>query len=156
MPCKHGHDAPRSKNRTCTECTRLAVQRWQKNNREIALARHKAWRDAHPDKYGAQKARRRARNPVNAWTAARRAAKRQRTPAWTDLSGIKVFYEMARRVTRCLGIPHDVDHVLPLRGEGVSGLHVPGNLKVIPSTLNTKKHNRVDPELLEWRLCPST
>jgi hypothetical protein len=75
-------------------------------------------------------------------TAKRRAAKLQRTPAWADNDAIKAVYAEARRLTRETGVPHQVDHVVPLRGKLVSGLHVQNNLLVIPAVENGRKFNR--------------
>ena len=72
----------------------------------------------------------------------RRAAKLQRTAAWADTDAIKSIYAEARRLQKVLGIPMHVDHVLPLQGELVCGLHVESNLQVIPAILNLKKSNK--------------
>ena len=46
--------------------------------------------------------------------------------------------------TKTLGIQFHVDHVLPLRGKKVSGLHVPMNLRVIPAIENMRKTNKFE------------
>lgn len=66
-------------------------------------------------------------------------AKENRTPAWADLEAIKTFY------INC-PIGYDVDHVIPLRGKLVSGLHVLENLQYLPSSVNRSKSNKFDLE----------
>ena len=41
---------------------------------------------------------------------------------------------------------HHVDHIIPLQGAIVSGLHVEGNLRVITATENMIKRNRYEVE----------
>ena len=74
-----------------------------------------------------------------------RAARSKRVPPWvTDehLDQIYVYYQRARAVTELTGVPHQVDHIIPLRGKTVSGLHVPWNLQVITADANLRKGNR--------------
>jgi hypothetical protein len=75
----------------------------------------------------------------------RRAARLNRTPPWADLDAIRAFYDEAERLTLATGIKHHVDHIIPMQGERVSGLHVETNLQVIAGTENIRKHNRFDP-----------
>lgn len=75
----------------------------------------------------------------------RRAAKLNRTPPWSDLDAMRAIYEQARRLTVETGIQHHVDHVIPLQGKRVSGLHVPGNLQILTGSENSKKRNRYEP-----------
>lgn len=68
------------------------------------------------------------------------ASKSQRTPGWADLEAIRHVYEVAA-AWRLAGVDAHVDHVIPLRGRRVSGLHVPGNLTVMPGEENRRKRN---------------
>lgn len=54
------------------------------------------------------------------------------------------FYIQAIRLTRCLGIKFDVDHVIPM---GRGGSHHPANLACMPRALNQAKHDRLPGEL---------
>jgi hypothetical protein len=77
--------------------------------------------------------------------AKRRSAQLKRTPAWlteTDLWMIEQAYELSALRTKLLGFSWHVDHVIPLQGKYVSGLHVPTNFQVIPATENLRKANK--------------
>jgi hypothetical protein len=65
----------------------------------------------------------------------RRAAKKHRTPAWASLEAIKTIY------ANCPEGYH-VDHVIPLQGKLVSGLHIESNLQYLPASENAKKFNK--------------
>lgn len=82
---------------------------------------------------------------VLAKNAKRRARELQATPSWLSkqhLGEIETIYEEAARLTRETGVLHHVDHIIPLKGKGVSGLHVPWNLRAIPAVENLKKNNK--------------
>ena len=75
------------------------------------------------------------------------ADKLNRTPAWLtkdDLWVIEEAYELAALRAKLFGFPWHVDHEIPLRGKKASGLHVPGNLRVIPGVENLRKGNRME------------
>jgi hypothetical protein len=77
--------------------------------------------------------------------AKRKAAKLRRTPKWADLDAIRKVYARARSMTRKTGVPHVVDHIVPLQGRQVSGLHVQWNLQILTAAENSHKHNRFHP-----------
>lgn len=64
------------------------------------------------------------------------------TPTWADRELIKELYLLAQKLTEQTGIPHEVDHVIPLQGKNVSGLHVETNLQVITAEENRRKSNK--------------
>jgi len=76
----------------------------------------------------------------------RRAAKLNRTPEWADSDAILRVYAYAKEVNKYLdGVSKvHVDHIIPLQGEKVSGLHVPENLQVISASDNCRKSNRYE------------
>ena len=81
----------------------------------------------------------------NAITAKRRASKLQATPSWLsekDQKQIKRIYTACSNVSERTGKPHHVDHIVPLQGENVCGLHVPWNLAIIPASMNLSKSNK--------------
>src|SRR6478609_6473751 len=69
--------------------------------------------------------------------------KRRATPPWLTEDHklqIKKIYEECSRLTNSTGIDYNVDHMVPINGENVCGLHVPWNLRVITAEENFKKH----------------
>lgn len=80
----------------------------------------------------------------NARNSSRRARERQRSVSWANHEKIKSIYLEAVRLSEATGIPHHVDHIYPLAGVSVSGLHVENNLRVIPAVDNMRKHNKMD------------
>ncbi len=71
----------------------------------------------------------------------RKVVIRRATPPWADLDAIAI-YSKAREQRRRTGIAHCVDHIIPLQGKLVCGLHVETNLRVVTSSANSRKHNR--------------
>ena len=68
-----------------------------------------------------------------------RAAKLERTPKWANMLHIEEFY------ARCPE-GHEVDHIVPLQGERVCGLHVLENLQYLTVVENRSKSNKYEEE----------
>ncbi len=82
----------------------------------------------------------------NALEMKRYAKKLKATPPWLteehfDL--MKMEYEKAHYLTEVTGVKWEVDHIIPLQGQNISGLHVPWNLRVITKEENVRKNNKV-------------
>lgn len=113
--------------------------------REHLNSQAAGYRAADPDKFRARTNAYRAKNP--GWTMKRLTKQMGATPPWVNADELKCFYHTAKRVSKCLGIPHQVDHVVPLQSPNVCGLHAAGNLAILPKRLNIRKGNRVWPDM---------
>ncbi|MGG5289976.1 HNH endonuclease signature motif containing protein [Pseudomonas shirazensis] len=87
------------------------------------------------------------RQDVLKWNAEQRKSALQcATPSWVDLKAVKAVYAESRRLTAETGVKHEVDHIIPIRGKRVCGLHVPWNLRVITKAANARKHAKFGDE----------
>jgi hypothetical protein len=80
--------------------------------------------------------------------AKRRADKMQRSPRWIKdvfVEEIKVIYRRAKLIKKFTGEVWHVDHIVPMKGKKVSGLHVPWNLQLLPAKENISKGNKFTP-----------
>lgn len=125
-----------------------------KRNYAAEYQRNKEARQAHALKYyyanhekakELQLARQKTRLPqIAAYESARRALKLQRTPKWLteiDKERIQNEYKLAALQTKITGEPWHVDHIIPLQGKLISGLHVPSNLRAMRGIDNIAKNN---------------
>jgi hypothetical protein len=131
------------------EKRRAVVAAWRKANPDKVKVLHDSWRAANLEKYLNISRTWKRRNPAHrrAKAAERRAMKLQRTPAWLtadDFAAIKAIYAEAAEKIAATGLCWHVDHIVPLLGKNVSGLHVPWNLQIIPGSENMRKGNRHD------------
>ena len=145
-PCRNGHVAERyASNKTCCECGNATANRAKAKNWPKYIAMSVAWGRAHPDKLAEYQRRKTAKNPAkrNLLTANYRSAKDARQPKWLkpiDLFEMESIYTYCSAL-RSVGLDYHVDHIVPLRGETVSGLHVPWNLQLLPGRENMSKGN---------------
>ncbi len=77
----------------------------------------------------------------------RRRAEGLATPAWSDRQKIRAVYQAARDLTAKTGVKYHVDHIVPLKGELVCGLHNEFNLQILQAFENLSKRNTFNAEL---------
>ena len=112
----------------------LAASKYRKLNKDKIANKIKDWQQKNLDK-------------VRATSARRRASLLNRTPSWLseeDNKKISIMYTIASMVSIQTGVKMEVDHIVPLQGEYVSGLHVPSNLQVITMSENRQKSNKLE------------
>lgn len=113
-------------------------RKWRQDNREYYLSKLKEWRQDNKD-------------IVNFHGSVKRARKKNAIPNWLsedDKWIIKEIYKLARERTKLTGIDWHVDHIVPLKGQVVCGLHVPWNLRVILGIENLKKNNKLEQDIV--------
>jgi hypothetical protein len=148
-------EGKRSHAKFCTiQCKKNAEHKRRiadRDKREANRLRSKAWREANKD---------RARSKVSEWQRQNRsrctaigmkyiAAKKSASPDWINEDmeeQINNIYWLADDLKKVSPDDYHVDHILPLQGRDICGLHVPWNLQVLPSDINIGKGNRTNEE----------
>ena len=156
---------PDGREHYCRPCRREAYAVWRAANKELAVEATRQWRLNNPQaaKESARMSdRKRADNPkrkasiaaaiqnwrknnissVNGYTAKRRALTKKAFASWANQDRIKEMYKLAATWNEIW--PEDrvhVDHIVPLAGASVCGLHVENNLQVIRASDNFRKSN---------------
>jgi hypothetical protein len=155
-PCPRGHISERRVSGACGDCARelkreynktslvakVGKARSQKNNRASANARNRKYAETHREELRLKNAAYGKANPDKGCAKATRyrATKLNATPSWADHVAIGMIYRAAE-VIRITGFDVHVDHVVPLQGKRVTGLHVHNNLRVIQANANRSKSN---------------
>lgn len=125
----------------------LHKAKWKKDNPEKVKNIDKLYRKNNSEKIKTASKIFTLNNPgkSNAQTAKRRSKKLNATPKWLikeQLKEIRQFYIIAKELQWLSEEPLHVDHIIPLQGKNVSGLHVPWNLQILPRKMNISKGNR--------------
>lgn len=143
-------------NRQCIVCVKNNYNIWASKNKQRCKELGKRWRLANKDKIKAYPKRkyklskkaqlrksiydrkRRIENPelYRLYTANRNAAKLHATPSWANEELMELVYVEANY----RGL--QVDHIIPLQGKNVCGLHVYNNTQLLTEEENALKHNR--------------
>ncbi|WQZ00469.1 hypothetical protein AEV23_00025 [Klebsiella phage VB_KpM-AEV23] len=126
-----------------THCKKCGGDDFDKRHRckPCERARTKAWRNKNIDKVSEHNRRNRERNrdpKVHSEANYRHELTRlKRVPAWSEKEEIKNFYKACPP-------GYEVDHIIPLCGKLVSGLHVLANLQYLPTKENRCKSNKFE------------
>lgn len=140
-PCKNGHMSDRHVNGSCLACDRDRLKREYQDpvehaRRSEAYRNWKAKNVSYVSEYLSEWVKKN-RHKVNAYFSAHRKGVVNRTPAWANLEAIERIYK------DCPNGMH-VDHIVPLNGKMVCGLHVDNNLQYLTPLANMQKLNKFE------------
>lgn len=131
----------------CKDCTNQRNNFWYSQNKESVCRRtqqYKSQRRAAIREKGTEYYRLN-KSKYLANYSKRLNCKRKATPAWLTKDQEKAiadYYWLANDLYAITGEKYHVDHIVPIQGKNVCGLHVPWNLQILPSDINISKSNR--------------
>ena len=114
IPCRRTYTKAWAKTETGRTCRASARRNFYLANKDYELSKSRQWR----------------------------RGKRKGTPVWLSedqLQEIALVYQLARDCKLTTGEPYEVDHIVPINGKNVCGLHVPWNLQILPADMNRGK-----------------
>ncbi len=147
-PCKNcGSSIKYKTGGDCVSCAKKRAISWGKTNLKKRAKTVLSWSNRNRDKKSKSSEKWRKANPERGAfdTNLRRSRKLNATPYWITVSQkqeILEKYTQAKRLTMMTGILYHVDHIEPLKGKYVCGLHVPWNLQLLSYEENAEKGNR--------------
>lgn len=119
------------------DAARWALNKESEQQRNQAYRQTPEARKRHAERKAVLRPKHSAR--IRAWNAARKKHIARATPAWADLKAIEEIYVAANTMRAACGVEVHVDHVVPLRGRNVCGLHVADNLQLLSWNDNLTK-----------------
>lgn len=143
----------------CKSCRNKVSSKWYENNKESRKKTINEWRSKNKEKYLAKCREWQLDNPKKVknyqkkWyynnlekISLKHYRRKQAVPSWlTDFhkKQIKAIYDKNQEY-RSQGFDFHVDHIIPINGKNVSGLHVPWNLRITTAEYNLKKNNKLE------------
>ena len=127
----------------CKECHSAYYKKYNKDNKVEANKKSREYYNKHKDRLAVLKKDYTKDNLAhfNSYNALRRANKIKATPSWADHDAVKRLYIVSRFMKDKLGENYHVDHMIPLNGENICGLHCETNLQLMPALENMSKGN---------------
>lgn len=137
---------------------------YREQNLEKIKAQQKQWRDKNKKEISARRSEARSKRIEKARARERESYKRNREgyirrsrmyekklktlqcPKWLtpeQIADIQKWYNLVEEISWLSEEPLQVDHIVPLNGKNVSGLHVPWNLQILPRSMNISKGNKI-------------
>ena len=141
-------DKEKARQKAYYEANKDKVKAQKKAYREANKDKIKAYREANKDKVKAQK---KAYYEANSAKYIERATFRKKLlnklqrPSWYNSKLVNKIYNECHKLNKIAGfIKYHVDHIVPLQGKNVSGLHVQDNLEIILASANLSKSNKFE------------
>lgn len=143
--------APDKRWSKCKSCAKATNKVWRERNKAHLKAYVYQWRELNKDAYHAINAKSRSKNHARVMVdnGKRRTVEKRATPSWARPDAMRAIYREAKFQSVSTGLPHHVDHIVPLKSEFVCGLHVEHNMQVLPALENCFKNNRTWPDMPE-------
>ena len=132
---------------SCLQCSNARARKWRADNPEVATAvmrRSEARRDRAKANARKREWYKRESSRVLTKNAEYRARKLNATPPYADQDAISFVYHAAQVIKDTYGTDWHVDHIVPLQGENVCGLHVANNLQLLTPSQNLSKSNKFE------------